>query len=236
MPEVYFNHPYLGSLIVETGANMITWGYGLNTIATPTYGGEVVQVLSAYTDQLQISGDVKTYEKMEEIYKWFLKYMQIATQAGNFNTDPVTMDYPERGWTLKLKPTGLPGFKYATDIVAPTWQLQAYVVEEDPEMNSLTMEQAIANNFDFTQLHAGIGYDEDNPFTDPAAKDSDYNLEETQGKLTDFYSNLIPSYLEGDFTTLSELDLGSKPAKKKEDGDVPEDGGGHPSAHHEEGT
>jgi hypothetical protein len=76
MPTVRFSHPTIDAikspLRISTGANEITWGYGLNYQTYPTYGGEVTQILSAYTDDLVIQGDVSSYSKMEEIYEWFL--------------------------------------------------------------------------------------------------------------------------------------------------------------------
>lgn len=230
MATVTFSHPAIDKpLNVKTGANQITWGYGLNSAVYPTYGGEVVQILSAYTDDLTITGDVGTYAKMEWIYRWFLKYMQLASQTGGFVDEPVQMDYLDRGWSLKIKPNSLPGFRLGTEVVAPTWQIQAAVIEDDPSMAKVTLEGAIANGFDFSRLHGGIGYDEDNPFTNFAAKKSDYDLETNTGKLVDFYQNLIPAYLEGDFQTLANLDLGSKPAKKGNDGTQDGGNGGKPN-------
>lgn len=235
MATLYFTHKHtskaLGDLVIKTGANSIEWGYGLNTQVIPTYGGEVVQILSTYVDDLSIEGEVRTYAEGERIYKWFLHYMQTATQGQQpnsvrFQETPVVMSYPERGWRLKLRPHTLPGFRQGTEVVAPAWQLQAAVVEEDPKMNALTMAEATKRGFDFSTLHGGIGYDEDNPFTDAGAKDA-YDPKEFTGKITDFYQNLIPSYLEGDLDVLFKNDfLGSGPTQedtKKSDKD--KDGG-----------
>ena len=216
MPELIFTHKNLENpLRIDTGANQIMWGYGLNTQTIPTYGGEVVQVLSAYVDDLTIQGEVRTYQKMESIYKWFLQYIQTATQGTgepSFVETPVTVLYPERGWRLKIRPHGLPGYRMATEVVAPTWQITAAVVEPDEAMNKLTMKEAKARGFDFSKLHAGIGYDEDNPFTNPAARKSKYDPKEFSNKITDFYQSLIPSYLEGDFDSLFNGGFfGSKP-------------------------
>lgn len=223
MPEVIFSHvTQANPLVINTGANKIQWGYGLNTQTTPTYGGEVVQILSAYIDDLTIEGDLRNYAKMEKLYEWFLVYMQSATQSGNFVDSPVIMKYPERGWRMAIRPLALPGFRLGTEVVAPSWQLTANVVEADTEMVALTTEQAIKHGFDFNRLHAGIGYDQDNPFTDPFSKKSTYNPEESLGEVSDFYQNLIPSYLKGDFDSLFQGFTGgqvSGPTKKKKKGD-----------------
>lgn len=216
MPSVIFEHPILDRpLHVDTGANQINWGYGLNTQVTPTYGGEVVQILSAYINDLSIEGEVRTYAKCEQIYAWFLEYMQAATQGG-FNEAPVRMRYPERGWNLKIRPLALPGFRYGTEVVAPTWKLSANVAEADPNMTRLTLEEAISRNFDFSRISAGIGYDQSNPWTDPAAKDSKYDPKDGLEEVSDFYNELIPSYLEGDFKSLFVGFYGSGPASNKD--------------------
>jgi hypothetical protein len=245
MPKVIFSHPNIkNDLVVLTGANDIKWGYGLNTKAYPTYGGEVVQILSAYIDDLQITGDVRTYTQTERIYRWFLKYIQIATQVGDdekrFIETPVTFRYPTRDWSLKIRPMELPGFRLGTDVVAPQWQMTASVVESDRSMEELTMETAEANGFDFSAIHAGIGWQEDNPFTSPDGvrldekgkpvkpnKDKDgvttpgYNLDREVETIADFYQNLIPSYLEGDYSSLWENNLPNKQTEQGGSGPTP---------------
>ena len=52
-----FRHPSLRRrLYVTHGATEIRWSYNLNTVTTPTYGGEVVQILSAYVGPMTITG------------------------------------------------------------------------------------------------------------------------------------------------------------------------------------
>src|SRR3954464_14172738 len=113
MPTILFEHPNIdNALSVETGANDISWSYNLNTQAYPTYGGEVVQVLSTNIQNLTIQGEVRSYEKMEEIYQWFLEYMMIVTQGigdkQGYVETPVTMTYPHRGWQMAIRPLQLP--------------------------------------------------------------------------------------------------------------------------------
>ena len=236
MAEIRFYHPNADppTLSVQTGADKIEWSYGLNTQTIPTYGGEVVQILSAYVDDITISGTISSYQKMEQIFKWFLTYFQVATQGNGVASDPrfvekpVVMTYAERGWTVKFKPTSLPGYRLGTEVVAPTWQISGSVVEGDQEMNAATLEAARVNGFDFNTLHGGIGYDEDNPFTDPAAKDSNYDPRQYAGDITDFYTSLVPSYLEGDFDQLFNGGFyGSRPysTQQGEDGDQKKPGG-----------
>jgi hypothetical protein len=219
MPDVIFHHRKIDhDLKLQTGANQVQWSYGLNTQTMPTYGGEVVQILSAYVDDISIQGDVRTYRKLEQIYKWFVMYFQIATQGINndklkdYDEHPVHMYYPERHWHIMIKPTALPGFREATDVTAPAFQIQASVVESDPAMDSLTMKEAAKRGFDFTQITAGIGWDDSNPWTDPAAAGSKYDPVQVTSRITDWYQNLIPSYLDHSFDDLFKTGfLGSKP-------------------------
>jgi hypothetical protein len=45
----------------STGLERVAWGYTLNTANFPTYAGEVVQILSCYVEDLEITGVVQTY-------------------------------------------------------------------------------------------------------------------------------------------------------------------------------
>jgi len=180
MPDIIFSHPEVdpamnGPLVVSTGANNITWSYNLNTQSFPTYAGEVVQVLSANIDDLQIMGQVKTYHDMERIYEWFLNYMLKATQGYtgvNYLESPVTMTYPTRGWSLAIKPIQLPSMRYGRDVVVPEWRMRAAIIDPDPEMAELAIDtlSSFKDEFEtFGTMNAGIGFRRRNPFSDPLA-------------------------------------------------------------------
>lgn len=168
--EVLFSHPQIPeTLRILTGLNDVYWAYTLNTVTIPTYGGEVIQILSVGIDDLIVSGQVlgygdiqihdNVYAGMESIYKWFLNYAQMATQGAlgpeaynhfetgdegtAFNQEPVTMTYPQRGWRFQMIPKSLPGFHYGRDVVAPTWMMQGAIVQPDP---------AFLDLFDMTHL------------------------------------------------------------------------------------
>lgn len=208
-----------GSLVVPTGANMITWGYGLNTVTYPTYGGEVVQILSAYLTDMSIGGDVQSYYHMEDIYIWFLVYMNIATQGptaagqpgkSSFNEEPITMFYPHRQWSFSIRPKSLPGLHMGIDVVAPTWQMTAAVIEADPEVEAFTLKGAMEG---LEQIQNGLGFEEENPFSSPSGKkyDSKYVLEADQAD-ADWFNKIIDSYSKGDFEITNPTTVGSKPA------------------------
>lgn len=178
MPDIIFTHPNINrSLVVETGANDISWSYDLNTQAYPTYGGEVVQVLSVSINEITIQGEVKSYAKMEEIYRWFLEYMQSATQgyrgASGYNESAVTMTYDHRGWSMSIQPIQLPNMRYGREVIIPEWQLVAHVVVPDPETQQLSIDNGIGSlvggDLDFFKksISADIGFRSQNPFSDP---------------------------------------------------------------------
>lgn len=242
-PTVIFSHPQIPTqLVVATGMNDIYWSYTLNTVTTPTYGGEVIQILSVAIDDMLIRGQVMGYGDvtlgdsvfagMETIYRWFLTYAQVATQGAlgpepyqNFETGdegvaynqtPITMKYPLRGWQFQIIPKNLPGFKYGRDVVAPEWMLQAAVVQPDMKFLDLFDESHLFNQErlgEFTSFNApytgwttaGIGYKANNPFSAPyqAAR---FDADKTRAQLNktrDYFNQLIPSYLENDFDSLS---------------------------------
>src|SRR4051812_22773780 len=104
--HVIFSHPVvssrLGDLVLRVNPYEVIWSYGLNTANFPTYGGEVVQILSIFFDDMEVSGEVRAYTDVERIYRWFLTYMTVATQGyggdGSYNAQPVIFKYPHRGW------------------------------------------------------------------------------------------------------------------------------------------
>jgi hypothetical protein len=233
--EVSFSHPQIGTLIIKTGLERVAWGYTLNTANFPTYAGEVVQILSCFVEDLEVTGVVQTYSDMETIYTFFLQYLQIATQGDKkqgqqpgisaYNQTPMDFTYPHRGWAFKVIPTAIPGYRKGREVVVPEWRIQAFVVDEEGDVANLSdliqQEAAIkgivggGDGFDEGfGLEGKIKFVDDNPFSDPfTSKGSEFTVERKAAltKISDFYSNLLPSYLKGDFDSLTGS-IGSKPA------------------------
>lgn len=173
--HILFSHPNVDDILtITTGANQVSWAYNLNTVSYPTYAGEVVQVLSVNIDNLRIEGDVHSYKKMEQVYRWFLRYFQVATQGAggvNYSESAVKMEYPHRGWTLYIKPIQLPQLRYGRDVVVPSWSMVAHIEDPDPEQRALAIDHAIngdVENFR-ARVTADIGFRRNNPFSDPLA-------------------------------------------------------------------
>lgn len=149
--DVIFSHPQIGTLITQNGIDSAQWAYGMNTATFPTYGGEVVQILSVYIDNLTLTGTVSTYAQMEQIYGYFTSYLQVATQgtsqsaaqaatagstdSGAYNLQPIVFQYPARGWQFYIYPQNLPGFHLGDDKVTPQWSLSAFVDDQSPDLS-----------------------------------------------------------------------------------------------------
>jgi hypothetical protein len=218
----------IGSLTIENGIELAQWGYNLNTQTFPTYGGEVIQILSVYIDDLTLGGTVATYSQCEAIYSYFGKYFQIATQGRNtsgvpgqssYNLDPIIFTYPERGWSFQLTPKSTPGFAYDWDAVGRVWQLQAHIIDESANSSIQSIKDAITTQViqqgisDFAKLNGEISPDSGNPETNPF-QTYDQTAQATTAavkKYADYYNSLIPAYLQGDFTSLTG-GLGSTPS------------------------
>lgn len=221
MSEVVFTHPDidLPSLRVAVKPDSIFWSYGLNTANYPTYGGEVVQILSVYFDDLEITGMIQGYPELEKIYRWFIRYFQLATQGnsgrGSYNTDPVIMNYPERQWSFRLYPKSLPGFKYGRDVVVPQWKVVAAVDEPNAHspgsLSSLIISDTTQKFIEsegiqlFGKATAEIGFNRTDPFSGYTPQDyKKGTVRDAYGKLADSYTKtFLPSYLTGDFKDLT---------------------------------
>ena len=212
---VVFLHPnpLVGSLTIGTGIDTAQWGYNLNTAVYPTYGGEVVQILSVYIDDLQIGGSVATYSQMEAIYSYFAAYMQIATQgrnptpdAGNsaYNLQPISFSYPARGWEFEIMPMSVPGFYLAQDLVLPSWQLTAHVVDDsvnsNPTLSSIKAQisnTAISASLEnFAKINDEISPDMKNPDTMPFMVFTGNDSGSLQN-YSDYYNNAITNIYSG---------------------------------------
>lgn len=226
------------SLYIDIRPDNIQWPYGINRQGFPTYAGEVVQLLSAYIGNLQMGGTVRTYHDIELIYKWFINYMFQATQGKTgapvsneyyrYNEEPVTFEYPHRGWQLRLRPIGLPMFTYGTEVVAPEWALEAAVVED--ETGSFTTftennaEKAIEEGL--TQLNANFGAGLQNPFAYYAGYESEADikkflknaksplLENGVEQVANWYNSIVEKFAKGEGNLVEFGSVFSKPAPK----------------------
>jgi hypothetical protein len=241
--QILFQHELVNGgapLVVVTGADEIAWAYALNVAEFPTYGGEVVQILSVYIDDMTIEGTLRQYSEAEAIYSFFMEYFTVASQgssaasADKYTQVPMIMEYAHRGWRFEIQPLEAPGFTYATETVAPKWQMKAHVVDKSPDVSKLqeliVQELEVGNteqvggktvSSEFLSLKGTIspksGNPAQNPFIAPGTFQGDTFVEATakqaaEGavKIGDYYNSLLPSYLnDTEFQALTAL--GAKP-------------------------
>lgn len=194
---VRFTHPLVSKgnpLIIKTGANQIQWGFGLNTSTTPTFGGQVIQVLSCYVDAITIVGSTISNNQLKNIYEWFRAYGQVAG-LNKRDEHGVLFQYPERGWQLYIQPTAMPNFGYAMDQIARTYTIQAEVVADPAgSLQKATMTQFTERLFNPSMLN--VGFKERNPFSDP---DGSPSALPNAKNYADNFQALLGSYASGDF-------------------------------------
>jgi hypothetical protein len=198
-------------LKINVRPNDINWGFSLNEAHYPTYAGEVTQILSAYIDNMEISGDIRKYLDMELIYKWFVNYMMTATQGkpgaptsseqSSYVQDPVQFEYPHRGWQLKLRPLRAPNFEYGTDVVIPKWSIEAAVVEDENMKLTTFTEAAASKAVEEGLTHLNAEFNIQNPFNYYQGYNSQAELEQFVGSST---SPLITTEPGGDLESQFE--------------------------------
>lgn len=230
MPAVSFSHPVVGGLTIDNGIDDAQWSYNLNTATFPTYGGEVVQVLSVYIDDLTLYGTCSTYRQIEAIYSFFAQYLQVATQGKNptplqdtttgsaYNLQPVTFSYPQRSWYFLIYPKTVPGFQYGYDVVAPTWQMSAHVIDNSPDLDLIKdgLKALAVNKLadgSVLSINGEISPSQGNPDTDPFQTYTSGIAAQQQiiSKYSDYYNSLLPAYAQGDFSAITG-GLGATPA------------------------
>ena len=132
----------IGTLQIKTGADEITWGYGMNTKRYPTYGGEVVQILSTYADKMTIRGTCLEYKTLTKIYEYFKDYLVYTTGGATLLTGSdrgglerkqkfLKFTYPARNWSFVIMIAEANGFRIARDVAAPQWEITAEIVSEN---------------------------------------------------------------------------------------------------------
>jgi hypothetical protein len=223
--DLIFTHPQVrngGPLVITTGADSIKWSYSLNTVSYPTYGGEVVQILSVAINDVNVMGTCRSYAQMEDIYSYFLEFVQIVTQGrgsdptagvSSYNQQPMTMQYVNRDWTFKIVPRALPEFRKGREVVAPEWRMSAYMVDDSYDLQELQdlVRMGYSLHGEEFELTGGIGYTAANPFSDPFTDgkggQEHFDPDKTRAAwedVGDYYNKIIPSWLQGDFDSLTQ--------------------------------
>lgn len=192
---LYFSFPKIKEkLKIDTGANFIKWSYNLNTQSQSTYGGEVIQILSANVGPMSIGGNSRDNPQLKQIYDWFRKYMAYAGYHSR-SESPVLFEYPERGWAFNLQINQLPDFHYEWDEIAIQWNIVAEVYQDEGiqalgkhTMSVLTksLEKGYLQDFGWSASDIRI---------DPGRPENQLNYQQ----MGDNFHRLIASYVAGDF-------------------------------------
>lgn len=217
----------VGGLEIPTGADEITWGYGLNTKRIPTYGGEVVQVLSMYADKMTIKGTCRTYNEMNKIYNFFKKYIEYTTGAKGINTKRhqkfLKFKYPARRWSFIIMVDDISSMRMSKDISAPVWSLTAEIVSEN-DRYALGSERAdrwasaLHQPMIQKAVKSGKSYGPRNfkLLRNGDAYGDQMTAAERRGKISQNFDALVASWATGDITTLRNNPLVDPPQSAEE--------------------
>lgn len=188
------------TLSIPTGANEIEWEYDLKTNVTPTYGGEVIQVLGASVGPMKLSGNTISQQQYYAIKEWFKAVMVSLGTGSRRNELPVLFKYPERGWSFYITPIEFGPWQLGNELVATEWFLTAEVVS--PTSGDLVDATLSARGFNLPEssLLLPDAYDHWRQLFDPAvAANNFYNneqMEEAGTKLDKVLAHMVGGGLD----------------------------------------
>jgi len=149
----------------RTNPNQIRWSYRLKTSVTNTYGGRVIQLLSASIDDLVVTADAGGggWDYMHQVALQFRDLLVYQKNTGQ----PGVFEYPNRGWKMSVYALNFP-FKDANVAVRREFTMN-FKVQEDISgvVTTQSLQQEIA------RLKEGIGWSHNEYNSpDPAADDA----------------------------------------------------------------
>lgn len=153
------------TLRFRTNPNSITWEYNLRTSIEDTYGGQVVQILSANIDSLRITADAGRggWAYVEQVALFF-RDMLFDQREGL--GEPGVFRYPTRGWELKVYALNFP-FKDSVSDVLKEFTMNFRVQEDVTGIVSSSLIES-----EMSKLSKGVGW-ERNEYNTPAAEWND---------------------------------------------------------------
>lgn len=167
----------------RTDPNSITWDYNLKTNIEETYGGQVVQVLSANIDNLRVTADSGNggWAYLESV-ALFMRDMLFDQREGL--SQPGVFRYPPRGWEMKVFALNFPFKDSVGDVLKPF--TMNFKVQED--VSGVVTSSLIEAEME--KYSKGIGW-ERNEYNTPSVEwvDGEYKPLDTH-----------PAYAEDDAT------------------------------------
>lgn len=135
----------------RTDPNSVAWEYNLKTNVEETYGGKVVQVLSANIDNLRVTADAGRggWAYVEQVALFF-RDMLFDQREGL--GEPGVFRYPPRGWELKVFALNFP-FKDSFDDILREFTM-TFKVQED--VSGIVTSSLIET--EMSKLSKGIGF------------------------------------------------------------------------------
>jgi hypothetical protein len=202
-------------LEIETGMNSVHWDYSLNTNKRDTYGGEVIQILSAAIGDLVIEGECRDYNERELMQKWFKEYMYgLREQNRSAESQPVKIQYPHRGWNWKVYIKEAPDFRMALDVVAPKYKIVcAFYNEGEKDMLHVETMKMFSSSFGSAQLPTFIMKQYSGIYNDPMPMGPGGSIDsitpsQAANTMGDNFQRLVGAWSFGDFAKFSYDALG----------------------------
>lgn len=159
----------------RTDPNTVRWNYRLNTSVQQTYGGRVVQLVSATIEDLTVTADAGLggWDYIHRAALFFRNMMFDQRNGGKHGV----LEYPPRGWKLGVYAVNFP---FADDVAAVAREYTlTFKVQEDISGVLATSSLAL----EIAALKDGVGYehneyntpaiDLDSPATDPPVTSGD---------------------------------------------------------------
>lgn len=140
------------TLRFRTNPNSVTWEYNLKTRVEETYGGQVVQVLSANIDNLRVTADAGRggWPYLESVALFFRDMLYDQREGRG---EPGVFRYPNRGWELKVFALNFP-FKDSVPDILKEFTLQFKVQEDVTGIVSSSLIES-----EMAKLSKGIGWE-----------------------------------------------------------------------------
>ncbi len=182
----------------------VTWDWTVNTSATPTLGGKVIQVFGMKAGDLVVSGTFGV-GGWEEQQAFLVRMKRLAEVMLSDRVRPFRFLWPGKGWDFGVylrgfsSSNGPASVRLENSNVAPRWTLTLEIAEDNLNLRQVASDLYIA------RLSAGIGW-----------KQSEFNgglnLSDMQEAIGRAGFSTIPDYFAVAYGVSGGVPLGNIPA------------------------